>query len=85
MFYTQDEINGISTKDLQDKIFTEKFENWNDLDEWMRRGTATISQGRHFMHEGELKEYFTDVETPIFTQDRDFINRFVYSEQDGEK
>ena len=63
-----------SHKELQNKMLTEKNVNWNDYKTDEKRGIAAIKD-----NEGK---WFIDELTPIFTEDRDYINRLVYPESD---
>jgi tRNA(His) 5'-end guanylyltransferase len=67
-------IHGLSTSKLQDKLFVEKGINWNDIETWKKRGACIIN--RH-------GTWGVDDEIPIFSKDRNYINRFVYL--DGDK
>ena len=42
--YSQKQIEGINTKKLQDKMFTEKGVNWNDLTTYQKRGSCCIKK-----------------------------------------
>lgn len=64
--YSQKEINGISSKKLQDKMFTEKGVNWNDVPTMYKRGSACVKDA-----EGK---WFIDMEMPIISQDRDYVD-----------
>ena len=72
--YSHQELQGIGTKELQNKMLTEKNVNWNDYKTDEKRGIAAIKD-----NEGK---WFIDELTPIFTEDRDYINRLVYPESD---
>lgn len=72
--YSHKELQGIGTKELQNKMLTEKYINWNDYKTDEKRGIAAIKD-----NEGK---WFIDELTPIFTEDRDYINRLVYPESD---
>ena len=72
--YPHKELQGIGTKELQNKMLTEKYVNWNDYKTDEKRGIAAIKD-----NEGK---WFIDELTPIFTEDRDYINRLVYPESD---
>lgn len=72
--YSHRELQGIGTKELQNKMLTEKNVNWNDYKTDEKRGIAAIKD-----NEGK---WFIDELTPIFTEDRDYINRLVYPESD---
>ena len=58
-FFSHKQMHGLSTKDVQHKLITEKDINWNDLETWKKRGTAYMP--------GD------DQETPIFQESRDYI------------
>ena len=72
--YNHKELQGIGVKDLQNKMLIEKNVNWNDFSVAEKRGVAAIKD-----NEGK---WFIDELTPIFTEDRDYINRLVYPESD---
>lgn len=72
--YSHKELQGIGTKELQNKMLTEKDVNWNNYKTDEKRGIAAIKD-----NEGK---WFIDKLTPIFTEDRDYINRLVYPESD---
>lgn len=72
--YSHKELQGIGIKELQNKILTEKNINWNNYRTDEKRGIAAIKD-----NEGK---WFIDELTPIFTEDRDYINRLVYPESD---
>lgn len=70
--YSQKQIEGINTKDLQDKMFTEKGVNWNDLSTSKKRGSCCIKTENGW----EIDE-----EIPIFSQNPEYINsRIVFEE-----
>lgn len=75
--YSHKELNGKSTNDMQEMIF-QKGINWNDYDFRKKRG-AVIGKVEREVGEGENKttrSKWEVIETPIFTQDREFFNRF---------
>lgn len=59
------ELQGISCKALQDKMFTEKGVNWNDCPTCQKRGVSAIR--------GEYC-WGIDFDMPILTEDHDYIN-----------
>ncbi len=63
--YSHNELQGLSCNDLQDKMFTEKGVNWNDLTTYQKRGACVIKGEDGW-------EY--DMDIPIFTEDRNYIN-----------
>ena len=76
--YSQKQIEGLNTKKLQDKMFTEKGVNWNDLTVYQKRGSCCIKN--------ELGEWNIDDNIPIFSEDREYIeSRIVFTDdEEGE-
>ena len=74
--FSHKELQGISSKDLQNKMLTERDVNWNDYPTHLKRGCCAIKDS-----EGK---WVLDVNIPIFTEDRDYIDRLVFLE-DGEE
>lgn len=71
-FYAHKECVGKNCDDLQDMIF-QKGVNWNDLPIWQKRGACMFKA-----EDGVV----IDEAIPIFTQDRDYIDRWVFSNSD---
>lgn len=68
--YKQKEISGIKNDNLQNKMFTEKGVNWNDLPTPYKRGSACKKNGRTW----EL-----DLDMPIISQNRAYVeNTFIH-------
>lgn len=65
--FSHKSLQGISTKDLQDKMFTEKGVNWNDLDTTLKRGSCCVRN--------DDGEWVIDNEIPKFTEDREYIEK----------
>lgn len=66
------QLQGINVKDLQNKMLTEKDVNWNNYATTLKRGCCAIKD-----HEGK---WYIDNEIPIFTEDRNYIDRLVFIE-----
>lgn len=67
--FLQKEIEGVTSKDLQNKMLLEKDVNWNSLSIVKKRGTCCV----------KIKEgWIIDEEIPIFTEDRNYIEKFVF-------
>jgi len=75
--YSQKQMEGINTKKLQDKMFTEKGVNWNDLTTYQKRGSCCIKNSSG--------EWIIDNDIPIFSQDRDYIESRIVFHEDEEK
>lgn len=67
--YSHKEMQGIKCNALQDKMFTEKDVNWNDLPTTYKRGSCCIKD--------ENGKWVIDNEIPIFTEDRDYIEKLI--------
>lgn len=75
--YSDKEIHGIKCDDLQDKMFTERNVNWNDLSTIKKRGTCAIR--KEVEVSGVVRnKWFIDEDIPIFTQDKTYINGIIY-------
>lgn len=73
--FSQKQMHGKSNTAVQDMLMLEKGINWNGISTWMKRGTCVVP------------EHFTsgvDEEIPIFTQDREYIERLLVTPQERE-
>lgn len=69
MYFSAKQLQGKSVNAVQDMVFKKHDINWNDLDSWKKRGVCTY-QG------------IVDVEPPIFTQEREYIERhMIFTEE----
>lgn len=81
------ELQGLNSSQMQDKLFLEKGINWNDLPVWQKRGVAIVKKEKlkTVVYNGKTieairKSWEVDFETPIFSKDREYINKFVFNE-----
>ena len=65
------DLQGLNLSQLQDKMMLEKAVNWNDLEIWKKRGACCV-------RDSETRKWFIDRAIPIFTEDRDYVDKFVY-------
>lgn len=75
--YSPKELHGKKTNDMQEMIF-QKGINWNDYNFRKKRG-AVIGKVEREVGEGEnktIRSKWEVIETPIFTQDREFFTKF---------
>lgn len=70
-------LQGLNGKQLQDKLFLERGMNWNDLPVWQKRG-ACITKQSYLKGETQRSRWDVDMDTPIFSQNRDYIDQYVY-------
>lgn len=77
--FSQKELNGLSGSQMQDKLMVEKDINWNNIDTWKKRGLCVVRKNIEKVR-GERNPWITDLEIPIFSQDRDYIGRLLKRE-----
>ena len=70
--FSHKELQGLNGSQLQDKLFNEKGINWNDLPTFEKRGMCYY-RGNTV----EDRSWNFDSNIPIFTQNRDYIERLV--------
>ena len=81
--FSHKELQKKSCDKIQDMLMLEKDINWNDFPTVQKRGSCCTKTGVHTvvdMKTGEQKERFVweiDKEIPIFTQDRNYIERWI--------
>lgn len=74
-YFSQKELNGLKSNQIQEKLFTEKGINWNNIPTSLKRGSCCVKK---------LSKWFIDKEIPIFSQDRNYIDSEVYYEIEGD-
>ena len=73
--FSQKELNGKNNIILQEMLF-QKGINWNDLPYYLKRGTCIIKE----YYNSPNRSYWTvDPSTPIFTENRNYINKYINS------
>ena len=83
--FSHKELQGKSCNDIQDMLMLEKNINWNDFPTVKKRGSCCAKTGVNTVVDvktGEKKERLTweiDKEIPIFTQDRNYIDKWVFT------
>ena len=70
-YFSHKECQNKSSNHLQEMLFQKKEINFNDMPTWFKRGRVIMSNG------------LVEVEPPIFSQDREYIERFMEVEQGG--
>lgn len=81
--FSHKQLQNKSCDELQEMLCQEKNINWNDFETLKKRGSCCTKTGKHTVIDiqtGEQKErliWEIDKEIPIFTQDRNYIERFV--------
>lgn len=71
--FSQKQMHGLNNSQVQDLLMLNKGINWNDVDTWKKRGSCIIKQ--------DNGKWCVDENIPIFTQDRNYINQYVFGEE----
>ena len=75
--YSHKELQGVGCNKLQDKMFTEKGVNWNNLTTYQKRGAAVIKVPQTIEKNGEQiirNAWIVDNEMPIISKCREYVN-----------
>lgn len=80
--FSQKEIEGIKCDALQDKLFKERNINWNDLPIIEKRGCCVVRKEIMTNDNTMRNAWVADYSIPVFTQDKEYINRLVYLENE---
>ena len=72
--FSQKQIQGLNNSQLQDKLHEEKNINWNDCKTVEKRGSCVIHV---FDEKINRSRWEIDEEIPIFTQDRNYIEKVL--------
>ena len=81
--FSHKQLQNKSCDELQEMLWQEKNINWNGFETVKKRGSCCTKTGKHTvvdMKTGEQKDrliWEIDKDIPIFTQDRNYIERFV--------
>jgi tRNA(His) 5'-end guanylyltransferase len=75
-------LHGKSCNDIQDMLMLEKGINFNDMPTEFKRGVCCLKKEVPCSDRliGYKTDWVLDKEIPIFTQDRTYVERFVYTE-----
>lgn len=80
--FSHNQLHGKNCSNIQDMLMLEKGINWNDYPTHLKRGSCCIKKP-FVINEGTEQEairnkWVLDTEIPIFTQDKDYINKLVF-------
>lgn len=82
--FSHKELNGVKSEGMLEKLLKEKSVDWFSLPVNLQRGSTIIKEKQlkevsynDKTFEVERNVWVIDNETPIFTQDRDYVERFV--------
>lgn len=84
--FSQKELHGKSCNNIQDMLMTQKGVNWNDYATTLKRGSCCIKVDdslTEYDEVGNISDYIQrskwviDNEIPIFTQDRNYVEKLI--------
>lgn len=81
--FSHKQLQNKSCDNIQEMLWQEKNINWNDFSTVEKRGSCCVKDGVKTVideqtgEEKERKTWRVDTEIPIFSQDRNYIERFV--------
>ena len=80
--FSHTQLHGKNCSNIQDMLMLEKGINWNDYPTHLKRGTCCIKKPFN-INEGTEQEairnkWVIDTEIPIFTQDKEYINKLIF-------
>ena len=80
--FSHNKLHGKNCSDIQDMLMLEKGINWNDFPTHLKRGSCCIKKP-FVINEGTEQEairskWVIDMDIPIFTQDKEYINKLVF-------
>jgi tRNA(His) 5'-end guanylyltransferase len=81
--FSHKQLQNKSCDNIQEMLFSQKGINWNDFSTVEKRGSCCVKDGvktvidKQTGEEKERKTWIVDTEIPIFSQDRNYIERFV--------
>lgn len=76
-YFSQKQMYGKNNSQIQDMLMTEHNINWNDIPTWMKRGSCVHRTIHVYDTKIQNNMIFSNDEIPVFTQDRDFIERHL--------
>lgn len=79
--YSHKELQGKNCDELQEMIF-QKGINWNNYQPWQKHGICLIKETVNNDSENARRIWKPDYDTPIFTQDRNYIERRLIPHDD---
>lgn len=75
--FSQRELHKVNCSQIQDMLFTIKGINWNDFPTAHKRGACIIKE-HYYRENAERTRWVVDHDTPVFTKDRSYIEKYVY-------
>ena len=80
--FSHKELYGKNCSDIQDMLMLDKGINWNDYPTHLKRGSCCIKMPVKINEGTEYdivrNKWVIDEEIPIFTQDKEYVNRLIF-------
>jgi tRNA(His) 5'-end guanylyltransferase len=74
--FSKKQLHRLSTKEIQEKLWQERKINWNDTETRYKRGICVVKYYYKYRF-AERSKWRADLEIPIFTQNRFYIERWI--------
>ena len=77
--FSTKELHKKNCNEIQEMLFQEKGINWNNIPVYQKRGSCIVKEIYTLDNEKQTKRtrWIVDKEIPIFTQDREYIEKYV--------
>lgn len=79
-YFSHKQLHKLNGSQIQEKLWQKHDVNWNELPTWCKRGACTVSIEKGNF--GAFDRVQIDKEIPVFTTDRDYIERQLASEEE---
>jgi tRNA(His) 5'-end guanylyltransferase len=80
--FSHNQLHGKNCSNIQDMLMLEKGINWNDYPTHLKRGSCCIKKpfktNEGTEQEAIRNKWVIDTEIPIFTQDKDYVNKLIF-------
>jgi len=80
--FSHNQLHGKNCSNIQDMLMLEKGINWNDYPTHLKRGSCCIKKPFKINEDTEQEtvrnKWVIDTEIPIFTQDKDYVNKLIF-------
>lgn len=76
VYFSHKQLHKVNCNQIQEKLFQEKGINFNDLPTSQKRGACVIKE-KYDKDGTERSRWIVDMDIPIFTQDREYIEKFI--------
>lgn len=80
--FSHNQLHGKNCSNIQDMLMLEKGINWNDYLTHLKRGSCCVKKPLKINggtdQEAIRNKWVIDTEIPIFTQDKDYVNKLIF-------